>query len=646
MTDEEMWRWLVDHTSATFEAYYKITDKNGRLVPFKVNRIQKRVLGHYEWTRVRNIPWLANVLKPRQTGLSTVIGGICMNRVRHSPGTHGFVMSHDTPSVNNVYDIYTTFEDNFPDEPAFNIPISSRRQSSQQHTGRMVWKRPKYDANDNRSWVDSGGSWIAGVSAGKSGGGASARANVKHTTEAGFNTAPWHDVVATTDQCNNLAPDSIDVIESTAEENFGFWFEEYWDGVAKKSARVSLFYPFFIHDEYVHELNDDEDRQLEMGDGEVIQPYGIGIEEQADDSREVSEIRDAFNQYFRLDELSAPKYAERRHHIISRREQTLKWRLWLMDNKLRGSVSRRIQNFRKFYPWTDEVCWLSTDQSLFDQRKISARILDCHKRSAARAALPEPEVYPRWGNRENTVWLIHPPKTTGEYEIYWDVSHGKVDPSAMMVIDWTRHNSGYRVPVCVAVWHGKQDVGRQVIDCMMLAQHYKTGGDTEPRIIIERNGPGHQALDYLQNTYHYTRIYAQSPKPGQRAEYGFYTSPGGGPTSKARATSLLERFIYDFEVDYEEFWQEAKTFGPQADGGVRGNRRCHDDFMACAWMMAVVGVESGYLLLPESDPDALSIPVLDAPKEEVQAPDIDETYLYSQNGEKGNWQTSWMNVVN
>lgn len=645
LTKIEAWRWLTDHTAATLEAFYKITNKEGELVPLRPHRIQRKVIGSYEWARVHNNPWLADILKPRQVGLSTITSALCDNRTRHIPGTHQIVMSHDIASTKNIMDIYHTFEDNFPNSESEFLysKIRSQRRGDNQHPGLIEWCRPVFDHDGKINWTKSAGSWITGIAASKAGGGASARANVLHVSEAGFNDAPWIDVLGTTKQCARLRAGDINVIEATAEENAGFWFDEYW--AAKKMAnslslRNALFFPFFIHDEYMDELEDYEESQLEDGDGFVIDPIGETEDERDEDLEEQKEIRDEINRYFQIDKLTGPSHANRRHTILQRRESVLKWRRYTIMYKYDGIMSERMKKFRKHYPWTDEVCWLSTSVGLFDKKKIGKKITDCHiAKIEYEKTVPKP-TYPRWGNVDKTAWLIHPPSKNGIYQIFWDPTYGKLDYAAIMVINWavTSTTGTKSTPRCDAIWRGKTDVGRQVMDCMSLAQHYKTHLIADPEIVPERNGPGMQAIALMQDKsrYNYKNIYYHRKK-GEDAGYGFPTTV----KSKPKAVALLERFVYDIIVDYEQFWQQANAFAPQKNGTIKGDKNSPDEFMSCAWMIAQVGVDRGYFVLPETDGDSMTIPVMDAPIVKQKEPNY--VMELENNKPKRSWRTRFMN---
>lgn len=91
------------------EKQLKIRDKTGALISFKLNKAQqyvhKRVQEQIEKTgRIR----LA-VLKGRQQGLSTYIGGYLYHRTITHPGALTFIFAHDADGSSSLYSMVKTF---------------------------------------------------------------------------------------------------------------------------------------------------------------------------------------------------------------------------------------------------------------------------------------------------------------------------------------------------------------------------------------------------------------------------------------------------------------------------------------------------------------------------------------------------------
>ena len=91
----------------------KIRDKHGKIVPLEANAHQRKVLDEYKRQRERGIPVRIAILKPRQTGNSTVSQGLIYHQNRFHPAD-AKVVAHDADTTELLFRMAHRFYDNSP----------------------------------------------------------------------------------------------------------------------------------------------------------------------------------------------------------------------------------------------------------------------------------------------------------------------------------------------------------------------------------------------------------------------------------------------------------------------------------------------------------------------------------------------------
>lgn len=91
------------------EQQLKIRDKSGKLIPFKLNKAQQYIQKCVDDQLKSNGKIRLAVLKGRQQGLSTFIGGYLYHRTLNNPGTLTFIFAHDSDGSQSLYQMVKTF---------------------------------------------------------------------------------------------------------------------------------------------------------------------------------------------------------------------------------------------------------------------------------------------------------------------------------------------------------------------------------------------------------------------------------------------------------------------------------------------------------------------------------------------------------
>lgn len=98
------------HDFAYFaEIQLKIRAKSGKIIPFRLNKAQKYILKRAIEQEKRTGKIRLAVLKGRQQGLSTFIGGYLYHRTISKRGTLTFIFAHDSEGSSSLYDMVRTF---------------------------------------------------------------------------------------------------------------------------------------------------------------------------------------------------------------------------------------------------------------------------------------------------------------------------------------------------------------------------------------------------------------------------------------------------------------------------------------------------------------------------------------------------------
>ncbi|MDQ2066744.1 hypothetical protein Q9295_10175 [Xinfangfangia sp. CPCC 101601] len=207
----------------------KIRTKDAKIVPFELNAAQ-RILqkaiddSMAETGRVRII-----ILKGRQQGLSTYVGGYLYSRVSQSTAKKAIVVTHKSDSTTALFNMTKRYHENVPEILKPSTSYSSRKE--------LV-----FDLLDS--------SYIVATAGGE----AIARGETithAHLSELAF----WKEGFAR-ENLNGLLqsiPDADDTavfIESTANGVTGPFYEMWQGAVAGENGYKAVFIPWFLQTEY------------------------------------------------------------------------------------------------------------------------------------------------------------------------------------------------------------------------------------------------------------------------------------------------------------------------------------------------------------------------------------------------------------
>lgn len=209
------------------EKCLKIRTKAGAIEPFILNRSQRYLHERIEEQRQRAGKVRALVLKGRQVGISTYIGGRFYWRITHQKGFRAFILTHLDVASDNLFGMAKTFHDHCPELVR---PVTGK-------------------ANAKELSFDSLKSGYKVATAGSSEVGRSETLQLFHGSEVAFWTnAEKHS--AGVQQAIADAAGTEDIRESTAN-GIGNAFHKAWKAAERgESEFIAVFIPWFWHEEY------------------------------------------------------------------------------------------------------------------------------------------------------------------------------------------------------------------------------------------------------------------------------------------------------------------------------------------------------------------------------------------------------------
>lgn len=245
----------------------KIRTKEGQIVPLGLNRAQQYIHGRLEAQKQETGKVRALILKGRQQGCSTYIGGRFYHRATHSKGLRTFILTHEDAATQNLFEMVNRYHDH--------CPALVRPQTGAANAKELYF-----------SGLDSG--YKIGT-AGTKGVGRSSTLQLFHGSEVAF--WPHADThAAGVLQAVADVPGTEVVLESTAN-GIGNYFHKEWQKAERGEGDfIAVFVPWYWQDEYRREvppgfsLTDDE--------SEYKSAYGLDDGQIAWRRNKISELQD------------------------------------------------------------------------------------------------------------------------------------------------------------------------------------------------------------------------------------------------------------------------------------------------------------------------------------------------------------------
>lgn len=204
-----------------------IRTKSGDIKPFELNKAQLYIHSLIENQRQLTGKVRAIILKGRQQGCSTYVGGRFYHQVTHRFGTQAFILTHALDATQNLYKMAQRFYEN--------TPIVVKPEVTTSNAKELIFGK-----------LDSG--YKLGTAENKSVG-RSATIQLLHGSEVGF----WNNAEEHAKGILQAVPnaDGTEIILESTANGIGNYFHQMWQKAeANQSEYIAIFIPWYWQDEY------------------------------------------------------------------------------------------------------------------------------------------------------------------------------------------------------------------------------------------------------------------------------------------------------------------------------------------------------------------------------------------------------------
>ena len=243
----------------------KIKTKSGALVPFVLNRAQIHIHACLERQKAEIGYVRALLLKGRQQGASTYIGGRYYHRTSLNKGVNAFILTHEQDATDNLFKMVDRYHDNNPLAP---------------HTGAANAKELNFPRLDSGYTVGTAGTKAVGRSK---------TILLLHGSEAAF----WPHAAthfAGVVQAVPSEPGSEVIIESTANGVGGEFHKRWQQAEAGIGDYQAIFVPWFWQDEYRRPVP--SDFVMDEDEAEYAAAHGCDDEQMVWRRAKIAELKD------------------------------------------------------------------------------------------------------------------------------------------------------------------------------------------------------------------------------------------------------------------------------------------------------------------------------------------------------------------
>lgn len=242
-------------------------DPRGGPQPFALNEAQIYLHGRFEAQRQRTGKVRALVLKGRQQGVSTYIGGRFYWRTTHAKGIRCFILTHEQDATDNLFGMVERYHEHCPALVKPSTGASNAKELS----------------------FDRLGSGYAVGTAGTKAVGRSQTIQLFHGSEVAFwPNASTH--FAGVVQAIPDLPGTEVVLESTANGVGGEFHERWQQAEAGIGDYEAIFIPWFWSDEYARPVPDGF--TLDDEETEYANAHGLSLEQMAWRRNKIAELKD------------------------------------------------------------------------------------------------------------------------------------------------------------------------------------------------------------------------------------------------------------------------------------------------------------------------------------------------------------------
>lgn len=244
----------------------RIRTKSGKVHPFELNKAQEYIHQRLEAQRAATGRVRALILKGRQQGCSTYVGGRFYWRTSWNVGLRTFILTHEDQATQNLFDMVNRYHEHCP-------------KAVRPSTGAANAKELYFDKLDSGYKVGT---------AGTRGVGRSNTIQLFHGSEVAF----WPHAETHAAGVLQAVPDEegTEVILETTANGVGNFYHQKWQDAEKGVGEfIAIFVPWFWQDEYRKSA---VDMVLTTEELEYQLAYGLDMEQMAWRRNKIAELKD------------------------------------------------------------------------------------------------------------------------------------------------------------------------------------------------------------------------------------------------------------------------------------------------------------------------------------------------------------------
>ena len=559
MSNNALKRLMTDNR-LYIENCLKIINKEGQLVPFKLNAGQIIVDNVIKELEAKNKPVRLIILKARQMGISTYTEGYIFKKTVTQTYKSSSIIAHLDEASQNLYNMYKTFYENMPDvvKPMKKIMNSDMLQFSNPSMNEEEVKR-----NTGLN------SKVTIKTAKNSKTGRSQTIHYLHASEVAF----WEDAKTLMTGLMQTIPNKGNtavILESTAN-GIGGYFYDMWEKAMKgENAFTPIFLPWFIDPEYKIEFESEEERNAFISEVEYTYKTDKGETIYTEEKELMNMVKKDWD--------------------IDLSYEQLKWRRWCIANNCNAD----IEQFQQEYPSTPEEAFIASGRPRFNVSKLKKYLKhtedgvtgNLHDNGAVHVYFEENK------NCYLTIW--NKPNKDKFYCIGGDVAEGLVDGDYSVGI--VGNADDMKVD---AMWHGHIDPDLFGEELVKLAKYYN-----DAYIGVENNNHGLTTLKSIQRKDYYNIYFS---KTYDQITDKLTQKIGWSTNAKTKPLMIdkLAEFIREGYIGIKSklILRELLTYVIDDKGQTNAQDGCHDDtVMALAiWLQIILEGRGDYYDVENSD---------------------------------------------
>ena len=460
-------RRIAESMVDIIENCFWITPQVGENHLLRLKPVQLKLLTRILEIESKGVPVLLYVLKARRMGLSTAIAAYNTLKTISGRNIRTKVLAHRSDSSQTIFDMYTTFYDNLPDEMRPAQGIGSR------HGKKLVFANQKR-MSDKKAGLNSEIEVLVPVEASGDGAGSIGRAmnsNILHISELAFWDNPKASL-ASLMQTFSSAPESACIVETTAQRS-GDYAHNFWNAcLSGDNDFEPMFFAWFEDPTYTTPFNTPE----------LKDRFEKSLE-QDDDGKWGNEvaIRDLYGLTL----------------------EQLNWRRYTISNK----CDRDLTVFRREYPSNADEAFQSGHGNYINGETMHWYVSNAKPPMSqvmftpvGSLGIPIPEPV-----KNGLVKIYDEPEPFAEYLCGVDVSENL--PSGDMTVGVITR----RVPEeVVAVIRGIPDKYIPTVDEIAFQLSYACLYFNQAKMCVEANSIGKELLYVLQNVVNYPYLLSEN----------------------------------------------------------------------------------------------------------------------------------------